>query len=403
MKRKLLLLLCCLTVIFTQKITAQSEFPEASTADKPVWYYIQVKGTDTRKGRILSAALSSVTGKYLEDITPSQRNSCLWRFEKTGDAYTIINKSYSIHKLDTTYSTTHRSNIITLKTAASSTLTWTFESYNDFWLIKSSTGLYIFQGAAAMDYVVISSAYGASDNGSFSFLKYEDTPPEVSDTKDVWYYIYSAQTGNTDKCITDTKAAAGNEIKFSLTPKSTDSIAMEAQQWKMIQPENATNNNVLFVNRATGNIIQTEYDYNGYFNATSTTDPENSNGWALTFINLNQFKISGLNADGDTGYLNVSSLQEEASSIPLENDFFNSAYAWTFEPVDRITSMDQPEDPFADSSVRVRVENRRIIVEGTDDYSVYHVSGIQVEKEIELPVGVYLVSIDGHTKAYLVK
>ena len=401
MKRKALLILFCFSVFLSHQLMAQTGLPKASTADKPVWYYIQVKGTDVRKDRVFYLNGSDVYGNPLSSVTNSLRSRYLWRIEKSGDEYAIINKANN-KKLDIRTDATKNADILAVATGEPS-VTWSFVPRNDRFMIKSNTNRYAVQGAAGsnLNFVILASTYGSTDNGSYSFILYDESEPEISDTKDIWYYINSAQSGNTNKCITDINEIGSGNVKFKIQDKESNAEKAIYQQWKVIKPVNSSDNNVFFVNRGTGNIIQTAYDYNGYFNAQSTKDTESTNGWALTFIDFIQFKISGLDSAGLTGYLNASSTTEDAEMIPGNNEFTNSAFAWTFEQVTETSIDPVTPDPF--DEFKVTVINKRIFVEGTDDYFITHISGIPVKKDVELPTGVYLVTIEGKTKSYLVK
>ena len=403
MKKITLLILFCVSVCFFQKAVAQSELPEVSTSENPIWHYIQVVGTDaTRKDKVFSITSSDgYYDLYAVDLstltTTSRKNLSLFRFEKNADgSYKIIHRSTN-RELD--IRTKASSTIGTV--VDNSSLSWKLNAYNNAYQILSSDGKYLFVGGSTVDYDVTTSTLGTSNNALFKFLVYNNTTPEISDTTDVWYYIYSGQTGNKNKCITDVNETGSGVVKFTLTDKENNN---NAQQWKVIKPTNDTNSTLHFVNRATGNIIQTAYDFTGYFNAKSTTDVEKSNGWKLTFIDFDQFRISGLDNTGTTGYLNASSTTERAELIPSSSNFVNSAYAWRFKKVDSGTSIDKIEtNETSNLFDNVKVENKRIIVEGIDNYTISHISGISVQKNIELPVGVYLVTINGKTKSYLVK
>ncbi|MCC8146608.1 MAG: hypothetical protein LIO93_09270 [Bacteroidales bacterium] len=75
----------------------QAQLPEVSTADAPIWYFIQVKGGDTdRANRVFTAETDAngkdrVNGRF---ITTASRDNQLWRFERNGDNYVIFNKGY---------------------------------------------------------------------------------------------------------------------------------------------------------------------------------------------------------------------------------------------------------------------------------------------------------------------
>ena len=223
--------------------------------------------------------------------------------------------------------------------------------------------------------------------------------PKPSENGDVWYYIASGSADYPDYYITDVTSSGNDHVKFELQKKMAGDDHL--QQWKLIKPINAENDNVHFVNRATQSIIQTQFDFDGYYNVRATTSTDNSNGWKIATISGNQTKISGLDETGITGYLNVSSDQEAIVDIPINSKFLDSTYSWIFELADDRTSIPDVYDPFAD--VKIYVENKKIIVENATDYTVYHISGLQVSSDATLPAGVYLVKIQGQAKSVLVK
>ena len=400
MKKKLFFVLLCLTTFFCQKIAAQEQLPTVSTAENPVWYYCKVKGTGTRVDRILMVANNDVYGRFLSSITTAtQRNNCLWRFEKSGNAYVIINKQTN-KKLSVRTDATKNIDVATVE--ENPDVTWEINPYNDSFQIKASSGKYIYQAddSSNRNFLIMLSAAGTSANANYTFLPYNDELPEISDTKDIWYYIFSGNPEYKNKCITDINETGSGIVKFEIQDKQENN---NYQQWKLIKPINATNDNVHFVNRATNNIIQTRYDFDGYYNVQSTDNAENSNGWQLTFINLDQFQISGKDETEITGYLNASLNQGEAAPIPLKTEFLNSNYSWRFEKAKGGTSIEEIDVPDPFDNIRIYVINKRIVVEGTDDYMLTHISGMRMPKDRELHTGVYLVTIQGKTKSVLVK
>lgn len=225
--------------------------------------------------------------------------------------------------------------------------------------------------------------------------------PQISDGEtEQWYYIYSASTSFARMYITDVDADASEIVKFELQAKMNVGSDY-AQQWKIIKPVNATNDNVHFVNRATQNIIQTKFDFNGYYSVQSTTDVEQSSGWIMEVISGSQIKISGKDETGATGYLNAAPDQRAIIDIPIASGFRDSTYSWMFAEAEEGDAIEEVENPF--EGVNIYVENRVIIVENADDYALYHISGIPVDKDAQHPAGVYLVKIQGKAQTILVK
>jgi hypothetical protein len=89
--------------VFSQKAAAQ--LPDVSTAENPVWYYIEVQGEPDRAGRIFTLldGDSVVYGRSKTASTDeAELGRQLWRIEQNGDDYTIVNKTTG-KKLDVSY------------------------------------------------------------------------------------------------------------------------------------------------------------------------------------------------------------------------------------------------------------------------------------------------------------
>ncbi|NDV46475.1 hypothetical protein D0T49_05395 [Paludibacter sp. 221] len=398
------LFLICLSIIFSLKIAAQ--LPETSTATDPTWYYIQVKGEGERAGRALCKIGNDVYGRHLSDIvTNSDRDNYLWRFEKSGNNYNIINKA-AANMLDIRTATEIEENIKIATLKQNSPTSWEFIPYNDYFQIKASTGdFYLHQAnnGGKRDFVIMMEGeyWGSSNNSYFQFLSYNDIPPKISESTNYWYYIFSGNP-QYNKCITDIEAGSSEKIKFELQDQTENN---KHQQWKLIKPINATDEKVYFVNRATKQIIQTEYDFNGYYCAQSVSSVDATNGWQVSYLGLNQFSISGYNNYNTIGYLNVSSTESPAETIP--DDMLNTSFSWIFKEElnpgkDDDTGLDiVSKNPF--DTIDVYTVDRKIIVDGTDDYVVTNMYGIRVNADQQLAAGVYLVTIQGKTLSILVK
>ena len=127
-----------ITVVFlASKIAAQ--LPEVSTAFDPIWYYLQVKGTDgERMNRVFTAENDNdVYGKPIANAPDNspETDKQLWRFEQNGPYYDIINKATG-KKLNITYQSA-----LNLRTGALSdhpVTSWELVAYNGYYLIKAA-------------------------------------------------------------------------------------------------------------------------------------------------------------------------------------------------------------------------------------------------------------------------
>lgn len=130
--------------------------PEASTADAPVWYYIQFQTNQyllTAKGDAAEAKTAA--------LSAAEVNSQLWRIEKSGDAYTIINKAGQTLYYDNSF------------VRAGQTATGT----KAFYIIESNSSLGGFElstSAATSGQTFVNQWQGAGLNKSFGLWNFGD-------------------------------------------------------------------------------------------------------------------------------------------------------------------------------------------------------------------------------------
>lgn len=408
MRRKFYFILLFFTAITIQKIDAQ--LPEVSTPDNPLWYYIQVKGEDDRIGRVFTVTGNDIYGDYIENIgNEEDKDNRLWRFEKNAENYNIINKATN-KKMAIRIAQDIESGLKIATLPDDTSESWELLEYNGYYQIKSASGHnYAHQAnnyGGKRNYVImfVGTDWYRSDNSLFSFIPYDKSLPQLSiGNEEYWYYILSGNPKYKDKCITDVSSSSNNEIKFDIQDMI---VNKENQQWKAIRPINADDDLMLFINRQSGNAIQTKYEYNGQYCAQATKDMETTNGWELSHIDLNQFTIAGVNEDGYKGHLNISTENTDISYLPDAKNLLNSNYTWIFkkEPNPHGNSIEHhKQSPNILANIKIYQQGKRIIVEGVEEYTITSISGISYNKSCELPNGIYIVNIYGKTKAFLVK
>ncbi|NDV46730.1 hypothetical protein D0T49_06680 [Paludibacter sp. 221] len=399
--------------ILAENLDNDSDFlPEDSSADNPVWYHIQVLGEGVRANRVYTVEGDEVYGRpTATSIKPIDVDPQLWRFEKTGEEYDIINKATG-KKLEISYAAAPRNINITTVSDAPKTK-WKFSRVNkNYCQIVATvppTGgkaaeVYAHQANSAdgvRDFVImfVDTQWNTESNSYFRFVAYEDPNVEIStDEKSVWYFITNTQENYKDKAITDVASQGKPYVKFSIEDVDKKN---KSQYWKAVKVStDPADERVQFVNKATGNIIQTNSVQEGIFSYVQyTTDFTDSDGWLLNYIGDMQYEISGKEKDGATRYLYVGNNTSTYPEVYIKNSK-NSGFAWTFVHTGEITT----DIPSVDSdNIVVYTRNRKIIVVGCDDFTVWNINGIQVNKDYELPEGVYLVKADGKVAKVLVK
>ena len=388
-----------LSATFCWNVAAQ----ESSTEANPKWFFIQVKGASSYTyDRVLTEIDDGqVLGRPLVTSDINELNKQLWRFEIPNgvDAYRIINK-YSNKQLTVVFHSA--TNQRRLGVTGVSTVFW--------FPVNASTSGYIHwkilnQPAEGVDgeiylsqtpynsyaYRLVKQDALTTNNELFRCTR-NDIPVASSNVSTLWMNIRNPKTG---KYLTDAVSSAPG-TNFTLENKDGSSFL---QQWKMLSKENG---NVDFVNRATGNIISTETNLNKYYYVDYTVNPAGSVGWkyAPTANNAVQYVVSSTDADGVTSYWNAATDGQTPDPYSA-GKAVNSTYTWIFSWVEEIYTALQP--PAVPDNIRVYSANRRIYVEGCDEYKITAISGIQVRKNSELPLGIYLVTVKGKTTKILVK
>jgi hypothetical protein len=403
-----ILLLIPFTFFFS---IANAQLPVASTEEDPVWYYIQVLGdeSDGRANRVFTASGTQVLGQAITTAaSPVEKNRQLWRFEQSGDTYTVLNRA-SGKKLDITFNS---SKGISVAALSNKPLTrWQFVKNGNYYNIKATVApaggeaskIYAHQANNYdnRNYVIMfeNSGYNSTNNSRFQFVLYEDVSIELSsDEYSVWYFITSAKPEYRNKGITDVVNNALPDIKFSLENISANN---DRQLWKAIKKSNAaTDKHIHFVNKATGNLIQTHSIYNNYYYFTQATGREDqSNGWIANYLGGKQFEIYGTENDGVTRYLSASSRNQPRPDVLTGENTKDTGFAWILKKADDFSAINN----LSPKPVRISVKENRIIVDGSSNYVIRNLQGIQICRNIALPAGIYFVTLDNQTFKIFVK
>jgi hypothetical protein len=395
MKNKIFIIVFCLLVIGCVKTVAQS----SSTEEDPKWYYIQVKGGGLTANRVLTEVDGQVLGQALKTESLDALSKQLWRFEIPSGAsgYRIINK-YSKKQLTVVYDATGNARRPAV-TENSSTI-WSFTTsptpgYKYVKILNEpeegvAGSIYLSQTAYNNNaYKLVTESSRTTDNELFRCVLNE-VPVVSDDNVSIWMNIRNPQT---NKYLTDAVSSAPG-INFMLDAKDNS----QSQQWKIIAGEEGT---VQFVNRATGNTIPAATNLNKYYYIQYPASSSNSTGWQCASISstANQYEVFSVSG-GVTSYWNATT-DGQKPLIYSAGNTANSTYAWVFTWVDEIYTGFTAPAPV--DNVRVYSRDKRIYVEGCDEYLITALTGTAVRKNTELPSGIYLVTVKGKTTKILVK
>lgn len=380
-----------------QRLLANKEemakLPEVSTSADPQWYYIQIVGEEDRADRVYTLeGAKDIHGRYIinsEDDAELGRQ--LWRFEKNAAGRYIIYNKLTGKRLTLEYDSDQDSGCAKLSTTSSIT----FElkrAGNYFQVIGSQAAagtnsgeVYLHQGNSGTDYCIITtgSYYGASINSMCRFVPFEDFRIAYSDDiEETWYTLANCGAAYSGLVIKEEQDGTASTLVLA---EAADGDY--ASQWKAVKPADG---GVQWVNRQTGNSISAVSRPANMFNILSTAIPsEAGNAWTATYLGSLQYAFSSIEDDQVERYMGANAEQAETPEVLDLKKILNSPHAWN---LNRIESVPVSVGSVEGISPRVRVVNRRIFVDGCDDFSVYTVLGIRVPSDRQQQPGLYVVS-----------
>lgn len=406
MNKKFILILSLLLVASINQMFAQ--LPEVSTSTHPRWYYIKVQGSDAgRKDRVFTNETNKIFGReqiYSNSFT--DMNKQLWRFEQDAEGhYMMINKAASARKLDIVFDA--EKNIVQAVLSLNPTTSWSLVQRGNYYSIQAVTPIsgktgyrYAHQANSSgeRNYAIMmeTTTWASTADSYFSFVPFEDPNLVMSNDKSqTWYVIKSNKAGYEGKCITDVTGASLADIQFGINDYEEGNTN---QLWKAVKKvASVSDTRFDLVNKATGNIIQTDYSlHQGYYYTQAAQDLAASNGWQVTYFGKDAYSIFGTNADGLKRYLNATLAGDVPDSYNADN-LSGTGFSWGFEKV-LITDIDELMTEELSDSFNAYSEGHRIYVIGADDYVIRTVTGVVVSKDSTLPAGIYLVTANGETK-----
>jgi hypothetical protein len=367
------------------------------------WYFIQVKGVGGNAGKVVTEVNGQAVGMPAETGLVAKARQ-LWRIEAVSNGspiqYEIVNK-HSGNKLDVRYDE-GLNRRIAVTTGETPSTQWRIPVYSgNYYNLRIATqpqggsGTYLTQGGASLDSILYFTTSNGSSDAQFQFIS-TDAPVISEGNETAWFSIHNAQSSLREKCLTEVPLAPNGTpagIYLSLQDFTEDN---PLQQWKIVNIP-ASGGAVNFVNKQTGHQISTEpirgiYDYIRYAAGETT-------GWTIDEMEDNQYEVR-TGAAGIEKYW-YAATDGEASANYLKGASLNTGFAWKFQLRDEEihTAINAPEQ----DNTRIFVRNRRIYVEGADQYRIYTIYGTRIDGNYELPAGIYLVTINKKTTKVLVK
>jgi hypothetical protein len=405
MKKGFTLTVFLLALLLFGRSYAQ-QMPPTSSSENPVWYYVQVKGSDSsRENLVFTAESSEVHGRVLRNaVTGTNVEAQLWRFEDAGDGWFHIVSKVDAKKIDVAYDASRSIGYAALvETPASKFKLNGNNNTAGFVSIESalpapggsSSEVYFHQAntGGSRDYIImlVGTDYGYGSNSAFAFVPFVDYNIEYSDaTSETWYNIVSGKAGTNNLTVYDNSGQGDYPLSVNALEN-----ANTAQQWKVVK--DAASDGVYLINRSTGSYIQPQSTVQGIFNLPKLSASATGTR-TLEYIGNGQYTISGVEQDGVTRWLHLSSQDETPQEYAVKNAP-NSAFAWYFLKVSKNTL-----GTFMPSTapVKITVTDRRIAVDA-DDYTLRSISGSVLKKDSALPAGIYLVTVNDATVKVIVK
>jgi uncharacterized protein (DUF736 family) len=343
--KKVAMLFFAVAGAFFQKAAAQ--LPDVSTADNPVWYYVQVQGESDRTGLVFTAvdAVEGDSKVYGRSKTTStdeaELGKQLWRFEQSGSDYTVVNKATG-KKLDASYYSAKGIGVAVL--SDNPTVRWKLLPSGDWYNLQATappaggdaSKTYIHQANDydSRNFVVMleNSGYNGNANSRFSFAPFKEFRFELSEgSNEFWYFITSAKPGYEGKCVTLASDAGSSAVKLSVESATAGN---ERQQWKIVEKSSEAGKRLQLVSRATGSIISTAVAVEGAYSCPQlASDPSAGSGWIATYLGGGQYEISDVKANGAV-YWNASLSGEEHPDFYVEGSSSGTGFAWVFEKAD---------------------------------------------------------------------
>ncbi len=373
---------------------AVAQMPSMSTDEDPQWYYIKVKGTDTRVGLVFTLdGEKNVCGKaQIVSTDLNEVSSQLWRFEQVGEGrYMIYNMAGEGRALDIVYDATEKTGRCVL--ASEPSVTFNLVADGDYFHIVASEAaagtdaseVYLHQGNSGYHFAVITtgSYYGTGQNSSFTFVPFKDYSVAISDNETQTYYrLTNASTAYAGRSINLTQSEEGAMLTLAEAADGTTDA-----QWRMEAHPSGTG--WLMINRGAEEVLDEPLPAGPLNLVAMGTLVADAPAWVPQYLGDGQYVLTSTGSDGITRYLGADAADATAPTLPDEDKLKNSTFAWLIEKTETIETGIAATG--ATTTPRGTVKGGTICVEGCTDYAIYNAAGIRVSAGAKLAPGLYIV------------
>lgn len=214
-------------------------------------------------------------------------------------------------------------------------------------------------------------------------------PLSSDGTSTSWYNIVSESADAKGLVMSDNSGQTSSLPIALLTDDGST-----AMQWKLVEDD--SNGLIRFVNRKTGSIIQPVSVAEQLYNVTQLSSSVlTGKGFTLEELGNGQYALPGEEADGTTRYL--ISAKEGTAPATATSATAGSAFAWSFRLVETVGI-----NTVEKAQPSISVVDGRITVTPAVPFRITTVDGVTMKGNGRLPVGVYLVTVEGETVKIIV-
>lgn len=213
-----------------------------------------------------------------------------------------------------------------------------------------------------------------------------------------YYKIMSAYSDYNKKCIEDNvRNASVNYYTYLVNDSASDN---EYQRWQLIPVKNGEEN--YYIKNGRGRFMKTSGQWAGsFYTLTNAITKTQAGSFEIYSVGSDQVVIRYKDSDGTQRYLSAVDTAGTTLDKLVLSRARNTKYAWKIIDLNAATGINsvtaEPEN------IAVTVIDRQIIVNGTDNYTVYDLQGRKVGKNNILPAGTYIVTAGGKGYKVLVR
>ncbi|MDD4760485.1 MAG: hypothetical protein PHU66_06705 [Bacteroidaceae bacterium] len=213
-----------------------------------------------------------------------------------------------------------------------------------------------------------------------------------------YYRIMSAKHTFSTCCIQDNSSNSngGNDFLISVVDSSN-----LHQQWMLIPNQDST---AFYIRNCYSNryIGQSYVITNNFYYTQDAAIESTAAQWRITPIKEDQVAFSSIDEFGVTRFLNAADLTADTpDKISYISTSGYSGFAWILVKIN--TGTTGLNNVSLNKDINVSVLGRQIIVNGTNDYRIYDISGRAMQNGQILPHGIYIVSTHGQSFKVFVK